>query len=157
MTRRMGQHHGSARRGSLLFEMVIALGIFAGSAITISGVVVRAAQTVEAGRQRAEADDLARSALTLIQVGVISPEAADRLNEHELRGLVAADDLAVGLSTTAEPRFEITIETQPTDWRSLTLVAVSVSTPDSDRTLASTRGLVDLGRIRSGALRELGP
>jgi len=157
MRRRHEQPRAGTRRGSLLFEMVIALGIFAASAITISGVVVRAAQTVEAGRTRAEADDLARSALTLIQVGVISPEAADRLGEHELRGLVAADELSVGLDTAAEPRFEITIETQPTDWRSLTMVAVSVSEPGSERTLARTRGLVDLSRIRTGALRELGP
>ena len=39
----------------------------------------------------------------------------------------------------------------------LTLVAVSVSPPDSDLSLARTRGLVDLSRIRSGAFREFGP
>ncbi|MFT5422443.1 MAG: hypothetical protein ACI89L_000200 [Phycisphaerales bacterium] len=156
MTRRH-QPLAGTRHGSLLFEMVIALGIFAGSAITISGVVVRAAQTVESGRTQIEADDLARSALTLIQVGVISPEAADQLSEHEVRGLVAADPMSVGMDTDTAPRFELTIETQPTDWRTLTLVSVSVAEPDSDRVLARTRGLVNLGRIRSGAMRESGP
>lgn len=155
--RRITPRVGRAARGSLLFEMVIALSIFAGSAITISGVVVRAAQTVEAGRSRVEADDLARSALTLIQIGVISPEAADGLSEHELRGLLVSETASASTASDPEPRFLLTVETQPTDWRSLTHVTVSISPAQSDSVVARSNGLVDLGRIRTDSMREFGP
>lgn len=138
------------RRGSLLLELVIALGIFTACSMLISGVLARTVDRVDAARQASEAGDLASSTLTLIELGTISPEAADRLTEAEIFGLIRE-----GFEETDRAaRYEALIETQPTEWRDLTLVVVTVVPAGSERALARADGLVNLARVRSG--RSLG-
>lgn len=130
-------------RGSVLLEVVLALGLFASCAMIVSGVLVRTGSTVDTGRLEAEANDLVDSTLSLIQSGLITPEAADRLSREEVLSLL--DDRY----EPGEPSMEIVIETEPTAWRSVSLVRITAVRPDSESPLAESFGLVDLDRVRS--------
>jgi len=138
------------RRGSMLLELVIALGIFTACSMLISGVLARTVDRVDSARLASEAEDLAASAFTLIELGTIAPEAADRLSEFEVFALTREG----GEEPERAPRFEVLIETEPTEWRDLTRVSVSVLGFESKRRLAQADGLVNLARVRSG--RSLG-
>ena len=130
-------------RGSVLLEVVLALGLFASCAMIVSGVLVRTGSTVDTGRLEAEANDLVDSALNLIQSGLLTPEAADRLSREEVLSLL--DDRY----EPGEPSMEILIETEPTAWRSVSLVRITAVRPESEMSLAESFGLVDLDRVRA--------
>ncbi|MFG0306831.1 MAG: hypothetical protein ACF8Q5_11520 [Phycisphaerales bacterium JB040] len=139
-------------RGSLLLELVIALGIFTACSMLISGVLARTVDRVEEARVASEARDLAYSTLHLIELGTISAEAADRLSEFEVYALTREGEDG----PDRDPRFEVLIDTQPSEWRDLTLVGVTVVRPDSERALARADGLVNLARVRAGRSQGVG-
>ena len=64
-------------RGGLLLEVMLALAIFIGTALTILSAVAGASESLDASRLRQRATDLARSAIAKIEAGI---ETAETLN-----------------------------------------------------------------------------
>ena len=64
--------HPSRKRGSVLFEVVVALALFAGAAVVISGALNASLNSVERLRLNTHAANLAVSVLSELQLGIKS-------------------------------------------------------------------------------------
>lgn len=69
-------------KGLILLELLLAVGIFVGAALAISGVLRQASHSLALTQDRAVGVDLARSALALIESG----EAMPATLQGEVRG-----------------------------------------------------------------------
>ena len=136
------------RRAALLLEVLLSLAIFVGAALAVGGAIRRAASGLSAVRERAEASDLAWSAIARLEAGLATPSsmASDTdASEDKLRGT---------------PGWSLHVETEPTERSGLTLIEVSAhrTTPDGtelDRAVYTARQVIRLSRTSerdSGAL-----
>jgi hypothetical protein len=105
-----------ARRGGILFEIVLSVALFAGAAIFTLGAVRSVIATLDQTRRRQEAVDLARSKLAELEAGLI--------NLADLRGGAAAHD---GRSDTIEnPAWLFDLKTSRTEFTGLSLIELTV-------------------------------
>lgn len=63
------------QRGALLFELMLALSLFAMTALALLAILSQAASRVDRSREMAQAADMARSAMSLIEAGILDPVA----------------------------------------------------------------------------------
>lgn len=127
-------------RGALLLEVLLSLAIFVGAALAVGGALRRATQGLDAVRERAEASDLAWSAIAQLEAGLAAPGS--------LSGAVGEP----GTRPTGVPGWSRRIETEPTERSGLTLVTVEVhrTTPEGtelERPVAVARQIVRLSRV----------
>jgi hypothetical protein len=59
----------------LLFELMLALSLFAMTALALLAILSQAASRVDRSREMAQAADMARSAMSLIEAGILDPVA----------------------------------------------------------------------------------
>lgn len=65
------------RRGALLLEVLLAVALLAAASLVLVGAIGRAADAAVAAGERARARDVARSALSLIDLGLATPDALE--------------------------------------------------------------------------------
>lgn len=129
-----------SRRGALLLEVLLSLAIFVGAALAVGGALRRATRGLDVVRERAEASDIAWSAIARLEAGLVTPGA--------LSGVVTES----GARPAGIPGWSRRIETEPTERSGLTLVTVEVhrTTPDGtelERPVAIARQVVRLSRV----------
>lgn len=129
------------RRGALLLEVVLALAIFVGAGLAVLGAVERAVGSAEYVRDLHVAADLARSAISGIEVGLEDPIA--------MNGPVRSWEEGEG--TGAGNGWELRVEVSPAPFDGLTLVAVTAQREGGVRPVSCTlRQLVRLPRSAGG-------
>ena len=144
------------RRAGLLLEVLLALTIFIGAALTILAAVGSASDSLDASRLRQRAMDLARSAIAKIEAGI---ETAQTLNGPvpEWRDEEAASEAAVD-ELPAPSGWELSIVTTPFGSGELTMIEVTASrtTERSGAILASAtlRQLVRLSQAERDQVGE---
>jgi hypothetical protein len=135
------------QRGAILLELLIALAMLAMAGLAIAGAIERGISSTERASARARAMDLARSAMSLIDAGVVSPEVVSGPVEggSMLENPVWGDDAGLGINEMFDraglsaPGWRIDIETMDVG-SGLTLVTI---------------GVVDLGRGEDAAPEAL--
>ena len=126
------------RRAAILLELLIALAMLAAAGLAIAGAIERGIATAERGAARGSAMDLARSAMSLIDAGLLSPEVVDGDVEGGsiLSSPVWGEEDGLGLNEAFDRD-----RLMPTRWR------IEVETSDAGRGLTLvTLGVVDLSR-----------
>lgn len=127
------------RRAALLLEVLLSLAIFVAAALAVGGAMRRAGAGLERVRERAQASDLAWSAIARLEAGLATPSS--------LNGEVKE----TGKHAVGTPGWSLHIETEPTERTGLTLVEVSAlrTTPDGtelDTPVYTARQVVRLSR-----------
>lgn len=128
------------RHGALLLEVVLALAVFIMAGLAVLSAVERAAGSAEWVRDMHMAADLARSAMSRIEAGLDDPIA---LSGPARRWM---DDDAPPES--AGPGWTLRIETTPSPFDGLTLVAVTAQREESRGARAVSCTLRQLVRLR---------
>lgn len=136
-------------RGTVLLEVVAALALFVIAGLAILSLLSQAVRSLERMRDAERAADIARSAITHIELGLYQPEALDgrtppwlEPDALDLAGSIPDADLA---PTSRRPDWTLTVETEPTAFAGLTLVTVHVQRGDDGPTAFTLRQLVRLG------------
>lgn len=110
----------SVRRGSLLLECLLALALFIGAGLSILAMIDLASGSVERSRDALRAADVARSAMSRIEAGLVSPES--------IAGPVRAGDLGLADDDAgdaeAQTLWELEVSTEPLGVGGLTRVRV---------------------------------
>jgi hypothetical protein len=117
-----------ASPGSVMLEVLIALGVFIGAAITIASLVGQTMSDLRSVKDTERAADLARSAMALIEAGAATPAT--------LNGPVGAGGLVAAVSVEgtgaafddappAPTGWELEIQTEASPFEGLTKVAVT--------------------------------
>ncbi|USN98211.1 MAG: hypothetical protein H6810_08465 [Phycisphaeraceae bacterium] len=121
------------RPGLILLEVLLALALFVMTSLTLLSVISQSIEGLRRSRDRLLAADHARNAMAQIEAGLARPETLNGpvppWNEHEEE---AADSSFVGIDPddaptptfAVEPEWSLEIETEPTEYRGLTLVSV---------------------------------
>ncbi len=132
------------RRGALLLELLLSVAIFTMCALVILSVATDVLRSVEGARRRQEAVDVARTALASLEAGLATVQNVDDFVDEQ-RGEEALDD---------EPqRWQIDIETEPSQFPGLTVVTVIVRDLRGADPLASTTRLENANREAPEAFR----
>jgi type II secretory pathway pseudopilin PulG len=138
------------RRGSLLLEMVIALAVLVGGALTVLGAMRQGVSNAQRAAERMRAMDIAASTLAQIEAGIATPTELDGpVPSFEQDGVAAFDDLA------PEPTpWERRIETDRSSFGALTSITVTVyradevtREPESGAARVTLSGLVRTARL----------
>ena len=129
------------RAGAMLLECLLALALLVAAGVTVLACLDRAADSVARRTQEVVASQIAATALALIDAGAMTPETVQG----------PASRLRDGVSAAAN--WNIAVDTEPSEFGSLTLVIVRVfdagRAPAGDQEpLAVARQLVDLGAAR---------
>ena len=131
----------TTRRGAMLLEVMLALAIFvmAGTAIlSLVGGVMDGMARMKVSRQGA---DLARSAMARIEAGIETPQTLN----GPVKGWSASGS-AEGEAGEGPTGWELQIDTEPTQFRSLTKVTITAVRNEGalDRPVYTLRQLVRL-------------
>jgi type II secretory pathway pseudopilin PulG len=138
--------HRRARRGWVLFEMMVAFTIFIITAAAVLGAVSQAVTAAERTRDRTKAVDIARSAMAKLEAGLGTAQTlAGPLMPWEptIDPDAPFDETAdFGFSEIAPlpSPWEVEIDTIPSRFPGLTHVIVTATkrpSPESDRIIAS--------------------
>ncbi|MGI9015395.1 MAG: hypothetical protein ACR2GY_14275 [Phycisphaerales bacterium] len=110
------------RRAAILFEMVLAIAIFAGAGALTLSVVGTGWQNLEVVQLREQAIDYARSILAELESGAISITQVDGVIEEIGSTAIVRenDDGSRGM-------WLATVDTSPTEFRGLSLVTLTVT------------------------------
>lgn len=115
------------RRGSVLLEAVVALAIFVGASLAVMACVDRATTALQRARGLQRAADLARTAMSQIETGLATPGGLSGPVEEAAGiegGLVP---FAGGESGSNESGWELEVQTEPSEFASLTKVTITAS------------------------------
>jgi hypothetical protein len=134
-----------ARRGGVLFEVLLSIALFVGAAVFTLGTTRTVLVALDRAGREAVAIDLARAKMAELDAGLVtmselreSVEGIDRVGSVEL--LDRAGDRGVA--------WELSVETERSEFAGLTLVEITVAEPgdpeDPDRVHATLRQLVAL-------------
>jgi hypothetical protein len=136
-----------SRRGGVLLEILLAIGLFIGAGAFVLGASHNAIAALERSRKTLAALDLARSKLAELEAGLISLEEL-RVGEIDDVGSIELDDAG-----NSEPmQWQFDLKTQRTEFPGLTLVQLTVT----EVSPAGTRGRSDESAA-SATLRQLMP
>lgn len=100
--------------GSALLEVVVALAVFVGAGSAILAATGRGERFLAAALAEEQAADLARSAISAVEVGIATPQSVGTLVTEDggaPRLAVDADSRSTGLS--GDGRWKLTVETEP--------------------------------------------
>jgi Tfp pilus assembly protein PilV len=129
------------RRGALLLEALLSLALFSMTALAVLSIVRQSIGRLEDAELRLEAADLARSAMSVIEAGLVEPAAiAGPVPEGGLLAEADADSGGVDMNPDIDSEWLLDIETEPSAFDGLTEVAVTarrVSLTGVERTEAS--------------------
>ena len=129
----------NAGRGGILLEAIIALAIFVTVGLAVS-TAMRAALTTAADlRARAEAEDIARSAIAQLRAGIADIDALD--------GPVPADEHSTSNEFADSPEdtpWTREIEADRSGFAGLDLVTVTVINEDDPTVIATVTALVNV-------------
>ncbi len=142
-------------RGGLLLEVLLALTIFIGAALSILASVGNASASLETSRLRQRAIDLARSAIARIEAGI---ETAQTLNGPvpEWRDEEAASEASVD-ELPAPSGWELSIVTTPFDSGELTMMEVTASrVTERSGTILASATLRQLVRLSPAERDQVG-
>jgi len=133
----------------LLFEAVLALSLFVAAGVAILGLLDQSAARMDSVRDSERAADLARSAMSRIEAGIVEPEAMVGPIQS-WTGDPDAEEPVDDRSAPQDSGWEYEIDSAPSQFPGLSTVTVrAVRHPASDpeRVLASytLRQLVRLG------------
>jgi hypothetical protein len=117
------------RRGALLLELLLSVALFTMCALVILSVSTDVLRSVESARRRQEAVDVARTVLASLEAGLATVENVD--------DLVEGDRESEGLDDEPQ-RWQIDLETEPSQFPGLTVVTVIVRDLRGADPLAST-------------------
>lgn len=136
MFKTRGAHHRDdlrrrKRRGGVLLEVVIALGLFVAAGVFALGSMRSAASAMTRSAREAIAMDLARSKLAELEAGVITlAELREREGVLDTVGSMSFDDEEAG-TTWRGREWIVEIETERTEFAGLTLVELTVREADA--------------------------
>ena len=136
------------KRGSVLFEVLLSIALFAGAAMFTIRSVTQGINDLDFRIREAHALDLARTAIAQLEAGLIS--LAD-LREGDPDVLL--DSASVFDEGFDEVRWAMTAETQPTEYEGLTLLTISVFEESEDA--FGFDEAID-SKVVSATLRQLG-
>ncbi|MHC5028867.1 MAG: type IV pilus modification PilV family protein [Planctomycetota bacterium] len=112
------------RRGGVLFEAIVALGIFIAAATFVLRALENVSTAMYRSQLRQEAVDVARSKLAELEAGLV---ALNDLRSTELTSIGTFEQPDVD----SPPRWMLDVDTERTEWGSLVLVEVTVSEADA--------------------------
>ncbi|MFO0961350.1 MAG: hypothetical protein U0625_00435 [Phycisphaerales bacterium] len=144
-------------RGSILLEVLLAIGVFAFAGVVVLSVVDEALASGARDARRAVAMDLARSALASMEAG-LDAGAMGGAAEPAIGGVGAAG--AAG-AAAGDPRTGLRVETalEPSDYPGLSLAVVQVfdeaARPSATAQLLGNGGGGSSGPQRLAVLRQL--
>ncbi|MFN0132316.1 MAG: hypothetical protein ACKVW3_07290 [Phycisphaerales bacterium] len=144
------------RRGALLFEVILALGIFVGSGLAILASVDRALVAQDRVRLSSRAADLARTAMARIEAGLDTPQTLhgpvrDRSLDPDAERTGSGGGAAAGGRGATDARaegWELRIETEPSQFAGLTHVTVTAERLDASGAIDASFTLHQLVRLR---------
>lgn len=118
------RHEAMQYRGSVLLEVVVAIAVFVGVALAVMACVDRATGGLERARGVQRAADLARTAMSQLEAGLATTAT--------LNGPVAVVEgldgpgvpYAGGDSGDGESGWELEVQTEPSEFASLTKVTI---------------------------------
>ncbi|MFO0874395.1 MAG: hypothetical protein U0575_10530 [Phycisphaerales bacterium] len=147
--RRDRQPPGSgARRGGVLFEVLVAVAVFVAAATMLLGIARESLDAMGRAERRELAVDLARDALSRLATGEINIEDL-RAGRFESRRDDGAGADADPPTSAPAGRFRIDVRTERSSFAGLVLVELRVRSADAaadDAPLCTLRQLVRLGR-----------
>lgn len=148
MKRSNAQH----QRGGILFEVMVGIALFVGSAAFTLAAMRNASDRIEQLQQQQQAVDLAASLMAELEAGRVS--LAD-LREGLPRSLGSFENFEALNEDpqTQNSRWEVEVRTQQTQWQGLSLVEITVAeqTPAG----AEDAALVVDRSVASHTLRQL--
>ncbi len=117
------------RRGSVLLEVLVAIAILVGSGTAIMAAADRGERLLRTSRDHAQAADLARSVLSAMEAGLVTPQnapAAVRSGPAGAAWLSLDPDAGLPETPSGEGRWRVEVESEPTEWAGLARVSVRV-------------------------------
>lgn len=108
-----------SRRGAMLLEAVVSLGLFVAAGMAILASLDRSATALRAARETTLARDLAATAMAKIEAGLETPLT--------LNGPVEEWPTAGGGSPSSPSRWVLDIKTEPSQFAGLTKVTIKAS------------------------------
>ncbi|MCA9278520.1 MAG: hypothetical protein H6815_07660 [Phycisphaeraceae bacterium] len=135
--------HASARRGSVLLEIVISVALFIAAGLTIFGSVRQSLRSAEGADVRAQAVDLASTAMAMLEAGLATPEM---LNGPALRTMEHIEDasaLAGEYSDAPMPESESEFDDEMLGFEAQATI------PSVEQRLASTMWSLEIAAERS--------
>jgi hypothetical protein len=106
------------RRGALLLELLLSVALFTMCALVILSVATDVLSSVESARRRQEAVDVARTVLASLEAGLATVQNVD--------DLVQGERAEGGPLDEEDRRWQIDVETEPSQFPGLTVVTVIV-------------------------------
>jgi HAMP domain-containing protein len=151
-----------ARRGVLLLEALLALAVFIMTGIAILSLVERTTRSLVQARHSAQAADLARSVVAMMEAGIGTPRTLNGPVRPWAEAQARADERAFGMGGPVQPHqspWEVRIDVTPSQFQGLTLVTVHAlrrAGRNSDRMMASytLRQLIRLGEAAEERVEE---
>lgn len=117
------------KRGSVLLEVLVAVAILVGSGTAIMAAADRGERLLRRSRDHAQAADLARSVLSAMEAGLVTPQnapAAVRSGPAGAAWLALDPDAGLPEAAAGEGRWRVEVESEPTEWPGLARVLVKV-------------------------------
>lgn len=133
--RACGKHRKRGRRGGILFEVLLAIALFAGAGSVVLGITGSAISRQDLNTRRQQALDLARSLMASLEAGLTT--VAD-IRDGMPRELGSISDYGERMTDRMDqglPGWSTSIVTQRTEFAGLSLVEITVreDLPGSDR------------------------
>ncbi len=138
------------KRGSVLIEVLVAVAILVGSGTAIMAAADRGERLLRTSRDTAHAADLARSLLSAIEAGLVTPQNAPQTVRSNSSGaawlaLDADNNFPEVASDTGHLRAEV--DTEPTAYPGLARLTVRVSRSNTDTETSPLFTLSQLVRL----------
>lgn len=135
-----------SRRGAILFEMLLALGVFTTAAALTLRATGHGLDAVRRAQERRLALDVARSKLAELEAGLVT---LTQLRDGEVPSLGSLEPPPFGETRPGGmdlARWRFDVRTEPTPFSGLTLVTLSMYEAEGDGPpLTTLRSLVELG------------
>ncbi len=149
----MGHATVRAAMGSALLEVVVALAIFVGAGSAILSAAHRGERFLAQALAEEQAADLARSAISAVEIGVATPQSVATLITEDggaPRLTVDADSRSASPSS-GDGRWRLTVDTQPGDEPGFVLLTVTAErTADNGRIVEVSHTIRQLVRAETG-------
>ena len=117
------------KRGSVLLEVLVAVAILVGAGSAIMAASDRGERLLRRSRDTAQAADLARSILSAVEAGLVTPQnapASVRSGRAGAAWLALDPDNNLPETPTGEGRWKVEVESEPTEWTGLAKLTVHV-------------------------------
>lgn len=116
---------GAGQRGAVLLEVVVALAVFVGAALAVMACVDRAASALEHTRGVQRAADLARSAMSQLEAGLLNPAALNGPVPTADSSGYSGPPYAGGGWGDGESGWELEVQSEPSEFGALSKVTVT--------------------------------